>query len=93
MAEKEDREMEAWSRPRSEQPAHRPAPAQPAQTFIAEHTVAEGETLSHLALKYYGSAVKDKWIAIYEANKDTIGDNPNRIRVGMVLKIPQLPAA
>ena len=39
----------------------------------AEHTVAAGETLGALALKYYGSAVKDKWMKIYEANKAVIG--------------------
>ena len=61
------------------------------QKYKAEHTVAGGETLSHIALKYYGSAVKDKWMIIYEANKDVIGDNPNIIRSGQVLKIPELP--
>ena len=49
-------------------------------SFKAEHTVKSGETLSDLALKYYGSAVKEKWMAIYEANKATIGDNPNIIK-------------
>ncbi len=56
----------------------------------AEHTVKEGETLSHIALKYYGSAVKDKWMVIYNANKAVIGDNPNVIVPGQVLKIPEL---
>jgi nucleoid-associated protein YgaU len=56
--------------------------------FIAQHTVAADETLSHIALKYYGSAVKEKWMLIYEANKDTIGENPNLIRPGLVLNIP-----
>ena len=59
--------------------------------IIAEHTVAADETLSHISLKYYGSAVKEKWMVIYEANKAVIGDNPNRIRPGQVLKIPELP--
>lgn len=58
--------------------------------FLAEHTVAQGETLSHISLKYYGSAVRAKWMIIYEANKDVIGDNPNVVRVGTVLKIPKL---
>lgn len=61
------------------------------QKFVAEHIVAAGETLSHIALKYYGSAVKEKWMIIYEANKTVIGDNPNKIRTGQVLKIPELP--
>jgi nucleoid-associated protein YgaU len=59
--------------------------------YMAEHTVAAGETLSHISLKYYGSAVKEKWMIIYEANKAVIGDNPNIIRSGQVLKIPELP--
>jgi hypothetical protein len=60
------------------------------QKFMAEHTVKEDETLSHIALKYYGSAVKEKWMVIYEANKDVIGDNPNVIVPGQMLKIPEL---
>jgi len=63
----------------------------PAGVFMAEHKVAEGETLSHIALKYYGSAVKDKWMLIYEANTDVIGDDPGKIRPGMILKVPALP--
>lgn len=54
------------------------------------HTVASGETLSHIALKYYGSAAKEKWMIIYEANKGTIGDDPNFIRTGMELFIPDV---
>jgi len=54
------------------------------------HTVASDETLSHIALKYYGSAAKEKWMIIYEANKELIGDNPNIIRPGMELFIPEI---
>jgi nucleoid-associated protein YgaU len=54
------------------------------------HTVASKETLSHIALKYYGSAAKEKWMIIYEANKDEIGDNPNIIHKGMELFIPDI---
>jgi colicin import membrane protein len=59
--------------------------------FIAEHKLTATETLSHLSLKYYGSAVRDYWMVIYEANKDIIGPNPNAVVVGTVLKIPVLP--
>ena len=59
---------------------------------LAEHTVAAGETLSHLALKYYGHSTRDYFMVIYEANKATIGDDPGMIRPGMVLKVPELPA-
>lgn len=61
-----------------------------AQT-IAEHTIKADETLSHLAQKYYGSAGEAYWRLIYTANKDVIGDNPGRVRPGMVVKIPVLP--
>lgn len=61
--------------------------------LMAEHTVAADETLSHIALKYYNSAAKEKWMMIYEANKAVIGDNPNIVRAGQVLKIPELPKA
>ncbi len=56
---------------------------------IAQHTVSAGETLSHIALKHYGNAGRDFWMAIYEANKQVIGDNPGLIRPGMVLSIPE----
>lgn len=61
------------------------------EKFLAEHTVEAGETLSHIALKYYKNAGKPFYMAIYEVNKATIGDNPNRIKPGMLLKIPVLP--
>ena len=47
--------------------------------------------MSGLALKYYGSAVREKWMHIYEANKELIGENPAFIKVGQVIKIPELP--
>ena len=59
-------------------------------TIKTEHTVVSGDTLSGLATKYYGSGSRENWMAIYEANKETIGDNPSLIRVGQVLKIPEL---
>jgi nucleoid-associated protein YgaU len=62
-----------------------------APKFIAEHTLAADETLSHLALKYYGHATPPYWNLIYEANKEIIGDNPNRVRPGLLIKIPELP--
>lgn len=59
--------------------------------IITEHKLAPDETLSHLSLKYYGSAYEPYWRVIYEANKDLIGPNPGHVRPGMVLKIPVLP--
>jgi nucleoid-associated protein YgaU len=62
-----------------------------APEVIAEHTVGGGDTLSHIALEYYGSATKPYWMVIYEANKALIGDDPNRLKRGITLKIPALP--
>jgi nucleoid-associated protein YgaU len=49
------------------------------------HTVQPGETLSGIAQHYYGSAVK--WWKILAANHDILS-NPNKIRPGMRLVIP-----
>lgn len=68
------------------------SPKDTAQEFIAEHIVKSDETLSHIALRYYGSTEQEKWMAIYQANKAVIGDNPSILRPGLQLKIPKLPA-
>ena len=47
------------------------------------HTVQAGETLSHIALHYYGNATR--WPEIHEANRAIIGDNPDVIKVGQQL--------
>jgi len=49
------------------------------------YTVKAGDTLSHIALKYYGSAGRSSYMRIAEANG--IAD-PDKIRVGQTLKIP-----
>lgn len=60
------------------------------ETFLAEHTVEEGQTLSDIAVKYYKSSAREKWMKIYEANKTLIGNDPGKIKPGMVLKIPKI---
>ena len=49
------------------------------------YTVQKGDTLSHIAKQFYGSA--NKWHAIFDANRDQL-DNPDLIKPGQVLKIP-----
>ena len=71
---------------------HKPqtvAPKAAKKEVLAEHKVVAGDSLSAIDSHYYGSGAKEKWMAIYEANKETIGDNPSLIKVGQVLKIPQ----
>jgi len=58
---------------------------------LTEHEMKADETLGHLALKYYGHATPTYWKLIYEANKEAIGDNPNQVKVGLKLQIPELP--
>ena len=50
------------------------------------HTVAAGETLSGIASKYYKSSAS--WKLIFDANRDKL-DKPERVKVGMVLRIPK----
>lgn len=59
----------------------------PFPPFPAEYTVASGDSLSAIAKKFYDDA--NQWPAIWKANKETIGDDPNRIRPGQVLTIPE----
>ena len=50
-----------------------------------EYTIQLGDTLSRLAQKHYGDALK--WPKIFEANKQTV-KNPNYIFVGQKIVIP-----
>jgi nucleoid-associated protein YgaU len=50
------------------------------------HTVAKGDTLSHIAQAHYGKA--SAWPRIFEANRDQL-DDPDRIFPGQVLRIPR----
>lgn len=78
-------------------PAKAPAqPAAPAQAPAATgtggggggttYTVKKGDNLWTLAKKFYGSGAD--YTKIYEANRDTIGKNPNLIYPGQTFTIP-----
>ena len=56
-----------------------------ASSTSQEYTVSAGDSLSLLALRYYGSA--QKWPKIYEANKNTV-KNPHYIYIGQKITIP-----
>lgn len=60
--------------------------ARPEAPKVKHYQVREGDTLSAIAKKFYDDA--SKYLVIYEANKDLIGDDPNLIKVGQDLKIP-----
>lgn len=63
--------------------APKPLAEQPA---ARTYTVAKGDSLSKIAKAHYGRF--DKWRMIYEANRATIGDNPDLIKPGQVLTLP-----
>jgi NitT/TauT family transport system substrate-binding protein len=50
-----------------------------------EYTVKLGDTLSHLAERFYGRALM--WMRIYEANREAI-KNPDYIYIGQKITIP-----
>ena len=66
-------------------PAAAPPAAPPAESEQV-HVVVAGDTLSALALKYYGKA--GMYMKIFEANRDILA-NPDLIRVGQKLRIPK----
>lgn len=55
-------------------------------TTQKSHIVKKGDCLWNIAKAYYGDGSKFK--TIYEANKETIGSDPTKLTVGMVLQIP-----
>ncbi len=67
-----------------------PAPQQPAAAPAASndtYTVQSGDSLSKIAKNLYGNAAD--WKKIYEANKATIGSNPDLIKPGQKFIIPR----
>jgi nucleoid-associated protein YgaU len=50
------------------------------------HIIRQGETLSEISHKYYGSA--NKWRMILDANRDVVKD-ANKLRPGTKLIIPE----
>ncbi len=66
------------------------APARPAKSTpaasVRHHTVARGDTLFSLALKYYGS--RSRWRDLYAANRDVLPSEKAPLKIGMDLKVP-----
>ncbi|HEX2862303.1 MAG TPA: LysM peptidoglycan-binding domain-containing protein, partial [Lacunisphaera sp.] len=64
------------------------APVRPVQAASAEvryHVVAEGDSLSRISMRYYGTA--NRWQEIFQANRDLLQGN-SALRIGMQLRIP-----
>ena len=50
------------------------------------YEVQSGDTLLTIAEQKYGDGTQ--WRRIYDANKDVIGSDPDKLKIGMQLKIP-----
>ncbi len=51
------------------------------------YIVRSGDTLSKISKKYYGTP--DQWNSIYQVNRGVLGGNPNLLRPGTKLIIPE----
>lgn len=61
-----------------------------ASTKAKVYEVKKGDTLYKIASKSNVFGDGSKWRELYEANKKTIGNNPNLIKVGQKLVIPNV---
>lgn len=52
------------------------------------YTVKSGDVLGSISKTVYGTT--KHWKRIHDANRDVIGDDPNRLKVGMQLRIPEV---
>jgi len=50
------------------------------------YEVQSGDTLLSIADQFYGDTAQ--WRRVYDANKDVIGSDPDKLKIGMKLKIP-----
>jgi hypothetical protein len=67
-------------------PTPRPA-AVPSATAGEEYTVETGDTLRSIAERVYGDAAQ--WPRVYDANRETVGPDPDTLKAGTRLRIPR----
>jgi nucleoid-associated protein YgaU len=64
-----------------------PSPSPAVQTAGGEsYEIQAGDTLATIAQQFYGDPTQ--WRRIYDANKDAIGDDPDKLKLGTKLSIP-----
>ena len=56
--------------------------------MATSYVTQTGDTLWSIAQRFYGDG--NRWNAIYEANRGTIGGNPDHIQDGWTLTIPDV---
>ena len=64
---------------------HQHAHPTPEQAREEYYVIQRGDTLSHIAKRYYGNA--NKWPEIFEANREVIQD-PDKIFPGQKIRVP-----
>lgn len=64
----------------------REAEGSPVSSGTQTYVVAKGDCLWTIAKRFYGNGAK--YTVIYDANRETVGGNPNRIYPGQTLTIP-----
>ena len=63
----------------------RPAASAPVDTYV----VRPGDSLSSIALARPGEgSLDDRWRALWRANRDVVGDDPDLIHPGQALRLP-----
>jgi LysM repeat protein len=67
-----------------------PTAVPPTPVPAVTYSVRAGDTLPSIATQVYGDA--NQWTVIYDANRATIGDDPNFIQIGTQLTIPEAHA-
>jgi len=60
-------------------------------SILKTHTITPNETLSGLALHFYGHATPEYWNLIIQANKAELGEDVKNYKPGKTIKIPKLP--
>lgn len=78
--------VDAGDEEEAEEPASAAPPAA-AQGNYRSYTIKRGDTLSIVAARELGSG--GRWTEIYELNRSVIGSNPDGIRDGMVIRLPE----
>jgi P-type Cu2+ transporter len=67
-----------------------PTPGSSAEAGGESYEIQPGDTLATIAQQFYGDPTQ--WRRIYDANKDAIGADPDKLKVGTKLTIPPKPS-
>ena len=71
-------------------PHHRRVEPRPAAAAVTDtYVVRPGDSLSSIALAHPGAgSLDDRWRALWRANRDVVGDDPDLIHPGQALRLP-----